>query len=164
MTVDMGGITFSDLSFCKLIIMTILIKINECDVLYLCIAVALAYTVVFISLVTQNTYAQIQIGPSDITRMEGERNEFIPCPFDGINTPFWRINDTFYHFSILPCPFIASISPVGLVISVVDRTISGTSFQCFAAGTGQDPSVQASTIGVLTVLPDPLCMLYVATE
>ena len=99
-----------------------------------------------------------QFGPSDITRVEGERNEFIPCPFDGINTPFWRINDTFYHFSILPCPFIASISPVGLVITVVDRTISGTSFQCFAAGTGLDTSVMASTVGVLTVIPDPLCM------
>jgi hypothetical protein len=114
---------------------------------------------VFSSLVT---HTDAQFGPSDITTVEGEQNQFIPCPFDGINTPFWRINDTLYHFSVLPCPFIASTSPVGLVITMVDRTISGTSFQCFAAGTGSDTSVMASTVGVLTVIiQDPLCT-YIA--
>lgn len=115
-----------------------------------------AETVVVLAYVVVSRFSDAQFGPSDIMRTEGDLNEFIPCPFDGVSTPFWRINDTFYHSSILPCPFIASTSPTGLVITVVDRSISGTSFQCFAAGSG---SVMESSIGVLTVIPDPLCML-----
>ena len=115
----------------------------------------LTITVVFSPAVTE---AQVISGPSDFTRTEGEMNEFVPCPFDGDNTPFWKINGIFYHFTRLPCPFIASTSPVGLVITVVDRSISGTSFQCFAPGNGQDTSVMASSIGVLTVNPNPSCM------
>ena len=124
----------------------------------------LAALTCIIVLQSQNTEAQVVIaGPTNLTRAEGTRNEFIPCPFDRENTPFWKINATFYHFTALPCPFIASTSPVGLVISMVDRSINGTSFQCFAPGAGSDTSVMASSIGVFTVAANPLCMFFSRT-
>ena len=103
------------------------------------------------------TVVETQFGPRNIERTEGNTNEFIPCPFDGTSTPFWKINNTFYYHTRLPRPFIASTSPSGLLIMVVERPISGTSFQCFAAGIGPGASVMRSSIGVLTVIPDPQC-------
>lgn len=102
--------------------------------------------------------AETLFGPSNIERTEGNVNEFIPCPFDGTTTtPFWKINDTFYYHTRLPRPFIASTSPSGLLITVVEKSISGTSFQCFAAGIGPGAAVMRSSVGVLTVIPDPKC-------
>lgn len=124
----------------------------------------MALTCIYIALRSENTDAQVIIGPTDLTREEGERDEFIPCPFNGDNTPFWKINGTFYHFTALPCPFMATTSPVGLVISMVDRSINGTSFQCFAPGAGSDTSVMASSIGVFTVAANPLCMFFSRTS
>ena len=113
------------------------------------LAITIAVTIMFAE-------TQSQFGPSNIVRTEGNTNEFIPCPFDRSTTPFWKINDTFYYHTRLPCPFIASTRPYGLLITVVERSLSGTSFQCFSAGTGTGASVLRSTIGVLTVTPDPL--------
>ena len=101
--------------------------------------------------------AETQFGPRNIERTEGNTNEFIPCPFVGTTTPFWKINDAFYYHTRLPRPFIASSSPSGLLITVVERSINGTSFQCFSAGTGPGASVMNSSVGVLIVKPDPQC-------
>lgn len=98
------------------------------------------------------TTSEAQIGPTDITRIEGQTNEFIPCPYGDENTAAsWRINNTFYHHTRLPCPFIVASN--GILIPVLDRSISGTSFQCFA--TSSDGQLLSSSVGVLTVLPDP---------
>ena len=135
---------------CSLSIMILLALFFKADI-----------ALIFIVFSAVAKHIDAQFGPTDITRTEGDLNEFIPCPFDGINTPFWKINETFYHYSVLPCPFIPSTSPAGLVITVVDRSISGTSFQCFAPGTGRDTSIMASSVGVLTVVQIPSCMLHV---
>ena len=104
------------------------------------------------------TTTEAQLGPEDLRRTEGERNVIIPCPFVGSITPLWKINDNFYHHSRLPYPFISANALSALIITVVDRSLNGTSFQCFAPGV-QDTSPRTSSVGVLTVIPDPLCML-----
>ena len=95
-------------------------------------------------------------------------NEFVPCPFDGLATPFWKINNTFYHTIQLPYPFIASTSPSGLVIQSVDRFLTGTSLQCFAAsGSESSPRALKSSVGIVTVIFDPetgKCLTYSKTD
>ena len=96
-------------------------------------------------------------GPQDITRMEGDTDVFIPCPFNGLETPYWKINNIFYSATQLQYPFVSlSNNQSGLTILLIHRSLNGTSFQCFVApGVGSDPTPLQSTQGVLTVLYDP---------
>ena len=102
----------------------------------------------------QATLIKNEVGPRSITRMEGETDVFIPCPFDmGSMPPFWQINDTFYYITQLPFPFIPSIGPNGLIISYIHRDLNGTSLQCFTTQYEQGYlRVINSSKGVLVVL------------
>jgi hypothetical protein len=94
------------------------------------------------------------VGPRSIRRCEGERDVFIPCPFDvGFMPPYWRINDAFYYITQLPFPFIPSISPSGLIIRYIHRDLNGTSLQCFTTQYERgDLKVSNSSKGILAVL------------
>ena len=96
-------------------------------------------------------------GPTNITRSEGDVNEFIPCPFDGlVATPFWRIDDTLYHITQLPYPFVSSSNSSGIIIKSITRYLNGTILQCFvASGLKSDPRPVGSSVGILTVIFDP---------
>lgn len=71
--------------------------------------------------------------------------------------PFWKINDAYYHISQLYYPFALSANASGLLIKLIERSLNGTFFQCFAAsGSNSDPTpLQQSTVGILTVDYDP---------
>ena len=96
------------------------------------------------------SYAQFGIGPQNITRDEGNRNIFIPCPFGGPAAVSWKIGDRFYTQTTLPQPYIPVTS--GLIIRFVYRNMSGLSFQCFTP-TGEGLTVDESSSGILTVKP-----------
>ena len=130
------------------------------DIRELTFDAALIVTLASIPIVTEAQVDQ----PSNITRTEGQTSVIIPCPpsfVAGNVIPFWKINETFYHHSRLPCPFIASASGA-LIITVVDSTLNGTSFQCFAPPGIRDVPVIArrSDVGLLTVTPDPSRMSF----
>ena len=95
-----------------------------------------------------------QVGPTNITRREGETNEIIPCPLSttGGLLPYWKISGVIYSVSQLKYPYMGSLSPLALQILYIDRTLNGTSYQCLVApGLGDDPTPQQSSIGILTV-------------
>lgn len=94
-------------------------------------------------------YTQLQ-EPSNIQRAEGERNIFIPCPFEFQSSPsIWRINDREYTSVTLPSiPF--ELRSGGLFIREAYECLNQTSFQCIDTST-YDLRGQESRIGVLTV-------------
>lgn len=99
-------------------------------------------------------------GPQDITRKEGDTDVFIPCPFNDLEIPFWKINGTFYSATQLQYPFLSlsgdSNNQSGIVILLIHRSLNGTTFQCLVApGVGSDPTPLKSTQIVLTVLYNP---------
>ena len=96
-------------------------------------------------------------GPTNITRAEGDVDEFIPCPFDGQEaTPFWNINSVVYHTTQLPYPFVTSYNSTGVIIKSISRYLNGTTIQCFvASGTRSDSRPRRSSLGILTVIFDP---------
>jgi hypothetical protein len=96
-------------------------------------------------------------GPTNITRAEGDVDEFIPCPFDGQeNAPFWSINDVIYHTTQLPFPFVTSDNSTGIVIKSISRHLNGTILQCYvASGSQTDLRPRRSSLGILTVTFDP---------
>ena len=92
------------------------------------------------------------LGPKNITRTEGSKQQIVPCQSYPIQaTPFWKINDTIYYYSDLPLPLTASKSGREIIIPTVDSTLSGTSFQCFTPSSSGDELI-SSSIGVLTVI------------
>ena len=96
-------------------------------------------------------------GPRSVTRAEGDVDEFIPCPFDGLEyTPFGGINGRIYHSTQLPLPFVTSDNSTGIIIKLITRHLNGTTLQCFvASGSQSDPTPRRSSLGVLTVVFDP---------
>ena len=92
--------------------------------------------------------------PTDISRDEGEEAVRIPCElvFSSIQNRmiFWRINGIDYTINNLPSIYTQTLS--GLRIERVTLAMNGTSFQCLLP-TDNDLAVQASSIGVLTVIP-----------
>lgn len=95
-------------------------------------------------------YTQLQ-EPSNIQRAEGERNIFIPCPFEFQSSPsIWRINDKEYTSVTLPSsPFELSLNGY-IFIEVVTSCLNQTSFQCIDTSS-DDLRGRESRIGVLTV-------------
>ena len=99
---------------------------------------------------TSDILTTIDFGPTNITRLEGERNVFIPCPFtDGLYQIIWQINGNVYTKYDLPewCTTYA----FGLLIRDIDIRLNMTSFRCLYPGT----TTKVSSLGVLTVRPRP---------
>lgn len=93
--------------------------------------------------------------PMNITRMVGEENVFIPCPFEFSSIPsIWRINGTDYTASTLPS--IYRLVPSGLFINTVHKCLNQVPFQCIdTSGTSLRP--QLSLVGYLTVTGEEIC-------
>ncbi len=87
-------------------------------------------------------------GPENITRVEGEQNIQVDCPFSLTGVPIWRINDSLIDLLSIEPPLVATT--FGITISLVTRNIDQTRFQCFAL-TGSGLQVRASDVGTLTV-------------
>ena len=91
------------------------------------------------------------VGPSNITRNEGQTDIAIPCGLNtGQATPFWKINSSFYYPSDVPPPFIASLGGRIISIPVIYLCMNGTSFQCFVP-TSSGRGLISSSTGTLTV-------------
>ena len=88
-------------------------------------------------------------GPENITRLEGEENVQVDCPFSLTGTPIWRINDSLHDPLSLQQPFTPTV--FGITITQVQRNIDQTRFQCFVPS-GNGLQVTASEIGTLTVI------------
>ena len=101
------------------------------------------------------------IGPSNISREEGERNVYIPCPFyHDYHNPIWKINGFYYEASSLPEDFVPATS--GLEIIRVHVGLNLTTFQCYTTiDTGFE--LQSSTEGLLIVTNDLQGKLYDVT-
>lgn len=89
------------------------------------------------------------IGPRDITRAEREIDVYVPCPFAGPYSPSWKINNIVYEAFNLPERFIPA--SYGLLITVIEKDMDGTTFQCLVY-TGVNYTIQYSSIGKLTVV------------
>ena len=89
------------------------------------------------------------MGPTNITRSEGERNVFIPCPLSGLVLPIWKINGYFYELYQLPEQYTPAYG--GVYIQIISRQLNGTTFQCFTQN-GNAYILEASSIGILTVV------------
>ena len=87
-------------------------------------------------------------GPLNISRVEGETNVYIPCPFPGKYNPIWKINGTFYVASNLP-PGMKPAS-YGILIIQVEERLNGTTFQCLTVS-GVAHKIHKSTTGILIV-------------
>ena len=92
---------------------------------------------------------QVGQDPSNITRVEGEENILIHCPFSAIGAPIWRVNQTLRD----PLSFKPPIQPTITGISITKLTcdFNQTSFQCFILSGIEELDVQASSVGWLTV-------------
>ena len=93
------------------------------------------------------------MGPRNISRTEGTQDTIIPCYHSYYSvqaTPFWKIKGTVYYYSDVPPPFVVSKSGREIDIPVIDSTLNGTSFQCFASSSSGDELV-SSSVGVITV-------------
>ena len=89
--------------------------------------------------------SKVVVEPRHMAVAEGNMRVFIPCPFGGSITPYWKINATFYYHSRLPRPFIATTKPRGLIIETIDRYLDGICLQCFvASGSSSDARALAS--------------------
>lgn len=86
----------------------------------------------------------LEIGPRNITRMEGQNNIFIPCPYY-TSLPVWKINKITYTVSnFRDLPYLQAF-PQGLMIKNLTKDMNNTKFQCFHHDA-------ESTIGILKVL------------
>ena len=109
----------------------------------------LANTINFSVRITGTKVLQVKAdGPHNITRIEGEENVLVDCPFSSTGAPIWRINDSLFDVASIQPPFIPTT--FGITISLVTRNIDQTRFQCFAP-TGNGLQVNASDVGTLTV-------------
>ena len=106
-------------------------------------------TKTFFVILCKASCAGRNFGPRNITRTEGSNDVTIPC-HSSQATPFWKIKHITYYFSDVPPPFMASQSGRSITIPIIDLSLNGTSFQCFAPSSGDDLLI-SSSIGVLTV-------------
>ena len=86
----------------------------------------------------------------NITRIAGEMDVFIPCPYETRSTSsIWRINGTDYTAVTLPSMY--SLTPGGLFIITIHICLDQVSFQCIDISSN---SLQqdVSEVGVLTVI------------
>ena len=90
------------------------------------------------------------MGPTNITRTEGELNVFIPCPLSGYILPIWKINGYVYEVYQLPDPYTPAYG--GIYVTVVSRDLNGTTFQCYTQGEN-GYKLDVSPLGILTVIP-----------
>ena len=89
------------------------------------------------------------MGPRDILRVEGETNEFIPCPYVGEFEVIWVINGIEYSSYRLPDCCISY--GFGLLIREINLSLNNTSFRCrYSTGIGFE--TRTSSKGVLTVV------------
>ena len=88
-------------------------------------------------------------GPRNILRVDGETNEFIPCPYVGEFEVTWVINDVEYSSYQLPDCCVSYA--FGLLIKEVKSSLNNTSFRC-RYSTGRGFETKTSTKGVLTVV------------
>lgn len=93
-------------------------------------------------------YAQVDPGPDNTTRQEGETNVLIHCPFSIDSSPIWSINSTLYEPLSLKPPLLSIAT--GINVTIVKLRYNDTTFQCFAP-TGNGLQVEESSIGTLTV-------------
>ena len=89
------------------------------------------------------------MGPTNITRSEGEYNVFVPCPLSGLVLPVWNINGYFYDLYQLPEQYTPAYG--GIYIQVVSRELNGTKFQCYTLSES-GYILAASSVGILTVI------------
>ena len=93
---------------------------------------------------------EFEMGPRDIQRVEGETDEFIPCPYVGEYEVAWVINGTGHTSFNLPDWCISYA--FGLLIKEIKRSLNNTSFLCrYPTGRGFETST--SSKGILTVVP-----------
>lgn len=92
---------------------------------------------------------EYEMGPRDILRVDGETNEFIPCPYVGEFEVTWVINDIEYSTYHLPDCCVSYA--FGLLIKEVKLSLNNTSFRC-RYSTGRGFETKTSTKGVLTVV------------
>lgn len=83
------------------------------------------------------------LGPRNITRIFGQTDVVIPCPY---SSPIWKINSISYSSFGLPAVYLSS--PVGIVIPIVLIEMNNTAFQCFYM---DDTVAEESSVGILTV-------------
>ena len=77
---------------------------------------------------------------------EGSNVRF-QCSFEGsVRIPDWKINETIYYWEYIPDPFMFDTSDFSLNIQNVQRSLSGTTFQCVL------PGLANSSLGYLIVL------------
>lgn len=103
-------------------------------------------------LVGSREYQEIvRIGPRNITRMEGETDVFISCPYclDDFNYPTWEVNGTVYFISNLPSQYLSAFG--GLLIPIVTRALNNTSFRCYYPSPNSSFIPNESALGVLMV-------------
>ena len=89
------------------------------------------------------------MGPRNITRIEEERDVFIPCPFWGPYVPIWEINGVQYEHSTFPEPY--KLERFGLLITMVERRLNNTMYRCLYP-TGKRFQIKSSEVGYLLVL------------
>ena len=92
---------------------------------------------------------EYDMGPRDILRVEGETDEFIPCPYVGGFEVTWVINGIEYSSYHLPDCCISYA--FGLLIKEVKLSLNNTSFRC-RYSTGRGFETKSSSVGVLTVV------------
>lgn len=95
-----------------------------------------------------------EVGPQNITRMNGDTNVVILCPYcTNFSPKIWEINGISYAWQNLPRAY--SLIYGGLLIEGITSELNNTSFKCFYPIPGS-VIVQPSSVGFLTVINNTL--------